>query len=58
MGGHGPLLMTAAVLLLTGVQLLLMGLIGEMILRFYNHSHDHGEYVIAEDAGFEEREYV
>jgi len=45
---HGPLLLTCAVLIITGFQLLMIGLIGEMI-AWHNNQHDESrEYAIAE----------
>jgi glycosyltransferase involved in cell wall biosynthesis len=47
---HGPLLLLGAVLIVTGIQLIMMGLIGEMIVWFF-HQHQNQqsqEYAIAE----------
>ncbi|HZY62400.1 MAG TPA: glycosyltransferase family 2 protein [Edaphobacter sp.] len=47
---HGPLLLVAAILIVTGVQLLMLGLIGEMVVWFFNQNQDGQpkEYAIAE----------
>jgi glycosyltransferase involved in cell wall biosynthesis len=44
--GNRPLLLLAILLIVIGVQLLMMGLLGEMIMRIYYESHDKPIYHI------------
>lgn len=44
-----PILMLAVLLVVTGVQLVTMGLIGEMLARTYHESQGKKTYVVAED---------
>lgn len=44
---HGPLMIFAAVLILTGFQLLAVGLLGEMQVRHYHELSGRGRYSIA-----------
>jgi len=41
---HGPLLMVAVVLILSGVQFLSMGLLGDMLSRTYYESQNRSIY--------------
>jgi hypothetical protein len=50
-----PLLLFTILLLMVGVQLVLMGLLGEMVSRTYHESQDKPIYVVREDSGTEER---
>lgn len=45
---HGPFLLMGAVLIITGIQMLMIGLIGEMISWFHNQNGEAREYAIAE----------
>ena len=47
---HGPLLLAGAVFLVMGIQLLMMGLLGEMLVWFFNQNREEPprEYAIAE----------
>jgi glycosyltransferase involved in cell wall biosynthesis len=47
---HGPLLVAGAVFLVMGIQLLMMGLLGEMLVWYFNQRHENQprEYAIAE----------
>jgi glycosyltransferase involved in cell wall biosynthesis len=47
MGEHGPLLIFAAVLILAGVQLVALGLLGEMQVRHYHDPHRRAPYSVA-----------
>jgi glycosyltransferase involved in cell wall biosynthesis len=49
-GQHGPLLLAGAVFLVMGIQLLMMGLLGEMLVWYFNQRHENQprEYAIAE----------
>jgi len=47
MANHGPLMIFAAVLILTGFQLLAVGLLGEMQVRHYHELSGRGRYSIA-----------
>jgi glycosyltransferase involved in cell wall biosynthesis len=47
MADHGPLMMFSAVLILTGFQLLAVGLLGEMQVRHYHELSGRGRYSIA-----------
>lgn len=47
MQSHGPLLLLTALVIVTGVQLLMMGLMGEMILYLHHQKEKH-EYSISE----------
>jgi hypothetical protein len=47
MGQHGPLMIFAAVLILAGVQLLALGLLGEMQVRHYYTSFEATPYSVA-----------
>lgn len=49
-----PLLLFTILLLMVGVQLVLMGLLGEMVSRTYHESQDKPIYVVREDSGTEE----
>lgn len=44
--GNRPLLLLAILLIVIGVQLLMMGFLGEMIMRIYYESHDKPTYYI------------
>jgi hypothetical protein len=44
--GNRPLLLLAILLILIGVQLLMMGFLGEMIMRIYYESRDKPTYYI------------
>lgn len=44
--GNRPLLLLAILLIVIGVQLLMMGLLGEMIMRIYYEAHDKPIYYI------------
>ena len=46
--GDRPLLLLAVLLIFLGVQLITMGLLGEMIIRVYHESSDKPTYVIRE----------
>jgi glycosyltransferase involved in cell wall biosynthesis len=46
MDDHGPLLVSAAVLIVAGVQLLALGLLGEMQVRHYHESGRRAPYAI------------
>jgi glycosyltransferase involved in cell wall biosynthesis len=46
MSAHGPLLMSAAVLIVAGVQLLALGLLGEMQVRHYHEPGRRAPYAI------------
>jgi glycosyltransferase involved in cell wall biosynthesis len=46
MGAHGPLMIFAAVLILAGVQVLGLGLLGEMQVRHYHESSSQGPYSV------------
>jgi len=48
MDQHGPLLIFAAVLILAGVQLLALGLLGEMQVRHYYQPAQHAPYSVAQ----------
>ncbi len=43
---HGPLLIFAAVLIIAGVQLLALGLLGEMHVRHYFQAARHAPYSV------------
>jgi hypothetical protein len=45
---HGPLLFTAMTLILSGIQFLSIGLIGEMLLRTYYETQRKPIYVVRE----------
>ncbi len=45
---HGPLLIAGSVLVLSGIQLLCTGLIGEMLMRTYFESQDRATYGVRE----------
>lgn len=45
---HGPLLLTAMVLILSGIQFLLIGLLGEMLARTYYESQNKPIYSVRE----------
>ncbi len=46
MDSHGPLMIFAAVLVLAGIQLLGLGLLGEMQVRHYHESSSQGPYSV------------
>ncbi|HVZ60701.1 MAG TPA: glycosyltransferase family 2 protein [Terriglobales bacterium] len=46
MGEHGPLMIFAAVLILAGVQVLGLGLLGEMQVRHYHETSSQGPYSV------------
>jgi hypothetical protein len=46
--GNRPLLLLAILLIVIGVQLLMMGFLGEMIMRIYYESSDKPTYYIRE----------
>ena len=46
MSAHGPLLIFAAVLILAGVQMLALGLLGEMHVRHYHDAVRHAPYSV------------
>ena len=48
MDAHGPLLVFASVLILAGVQLLALGLLGEMQVRHYYAPAQRAPYSVAE----------
>jgi hypothetical protein len=43
---HGPLIVFAAVLIVAGVQLLALGLLGEMHVRHYHQAVRHASYSV------------
>jgi hypothetical protein len=43
---HGPLIVFAAVLIVAGVQLLALGLLGEMHVRHYHQAVKHASYSV------------
>ena len=43
---HGPLIVFAAVLIVAGVQLLALGLLGEMSVRHYHQAVPHASYSV------------
>jgi hypothetical protein len=45
---HGPLLIAGAMLVLTGIQLVCTGLIGEVLMRTYFESQNRPIYAIRE----------
>jgi glycosyltransferase involved in cell wall biosynthesis len=47
MDEHGPLLISSAVLIVSGVQLLALGLLGEMQVRHYYEPHRRAPYSVA-----------
>jgi glycosyltransferase involved in cell wall biosynthesis len=50
-----PLLLFAILLVMVGVQLVTMGLLGEMVVRTYYESQDKPIYAVRDDSGEEER---
>jgi glycosyltransferase involved in cell wall biosynthesis len=51
-----PLLLFAILLVMVGVQLVTMGLLGEMVVRTYYESQDKPIYAVREQLGIEDRE--
>jgi len=46
MGQHGPLFVVAGILILAGIQMLAIGLLGELQVRHYHHSGQRSPYAI------------
>ena len=44
---HGPLLIASAIALIAGVQIVSIGLLGEMLLWLDNRHHDNSEYAVS-----------
>ncbi|HEU5453289.1 MAG TPA: glycosyltransferase family 2 protein [Terriglobales bacterium] len=58
MATHGPLMIFAAVLILAGIQMLALGLLGEMQVRHYHENGKHGPYSIERVLRSDERSAI
>jgi len=50
--GNRPLLTLAVLLMIVGVQMISMGLLGELVVRTYHESQNKPIYVVRERLGF------